>query len=189
MARVWSSKSWFLRCLCVWGKRHPWFAAGRRGEHPSCHGYAQDEVCPTLNGLGMRTPASSISPRGEGTATAASSTLVTPAARLSSRPRWEIAELLAALLPSLFVSALWAHRIFVIIQSMCPVHTNQFKVIYWKSGLMQGYLEVAYSKDVFFSLSLVYFLLLFLGEGGNWILQEVMTFACKSLHLNFDIMQ
>lgn len=54
---------------------------------------------------------------------------------------------------------------------------------------MQGYLEVLYSKDDFFSLSLVYFLLLFLGEGGNWISQKVMTYACKSLHLNFNIMQ
>lgn len=118
-----------------WAPIMPWLCPGRSVPGSEWHG--------------DRAPVS-ISLHGERTTMAASSTLVTPTAHLSSSSRWGIAELLAALLHFSFMSLLWAHRIFVIVQSMSPVHPNQLKLISLKAGLLQVHLEVMYSKALFF---------------------------------------
>lgn len=107
---------------------------------------------PMLNGMGSRAPASFVSSCVERTAMAASNTVITPIARLSSSPGWGIAELVAAQLPSSFISLLWAHSIFIILQSMSPVHTKQLKPISLEAGLMWAYMEVTYGKAAFFLL-------------------------------------
>lgn len=181
MARVSCSKFWFLGCLCIWGC----FAPGRRDEHPTSHGRVKCALNWMAWGWGHLPPP--FLPMGRGLPWLQAA-LVTPTACLSSSPRRGTAELLAALLPSLFMSLLWAHRIFVIVQSMSPVHPNQLKLIFLKAGLLQVYLEVMYGKAVFFSFLGTFFITIFRGK-RNWILQEVMTFACKSFHLNFEMMQ